>query len=324
MALRALADIAPTHADVQNLMEQSLVDANADIRFFAAYGVGLAESSSEEGQSRLAANLKAADPYLVEISAWAIGKLGNLAEQASPDLLDALKRFHWMQIEPSESSNEEFISIRPVIRDALQRALPATDDPDYEDFRLRFFYVVFHPTPLEKTSWIDEIVNHRWYLKLQRRRFGHPASAEERKAIRQMVCEAQAKLASRLWKNPTLGVHPECYKLLPGFIKNHCRNIAWRLQEQIKKSRREKTVPEPRTAFAPLGVGSSDETARRICEFIETFLPEEEREVARCRWALKLTIEETASLLDISISQVKTRERHARAAAQHHYEQGKL
>jgi hypothetical protein len=100
-------------------------------------------------------------------------------------MLAAMRRLHWMQIEHLEQPGQEFISIRPTFGEALEHILPVNErrpDPDYEDFRLRFFFHVFHPTPVEKTEWLDEIVNHRWYLKLQRRRFGHPDSAAEREA----------------------------------------------------------------------------------------------------------------------------------------------
>lgn len=131
--------------------------------------------------------------------------------------------------------------MRPVFREALERVLPHTNapdknDPDYEDFRLLFLAAVFQPDAAEQARWSEAIVSHRWYLKLQRRRFGHSASAAERNAVRQMVRDAQEKLATRLAKNPTLGLTPERYKELPGFIKNHCRSIAGSLMKQ--KARR--------------------------------------------------------------------------------------
>ncbi len=326
MALKALADIAPDHPTVQHLMIQSLDGAGADRRYWATYGLTQADSSAEEAVSRLTANVEAADPYLVQLSVWAIGKLGTSGERATPAMLAAMKRLHWLHIEYSELPGEEFISIRTTFCEALAGVLSGTDDPDYADFRLRLFSAVFHPTPLEQTGWIDEIVNHRWYLKLQRRRFGHPASTAERQALRQMVCDAQTKFATRLWKNPTLGLRPETYRLLPGFIKNHCRNIAWRLQEQQWKPRKKKVVSDDTDPFAAqaAAAGSAEEVARRLCEFIETYLPEEERAVARCRWVLKYTIAETASFLKLTPSQVKTRERRARATAERHYQQGSL
>ena len=331
MALKSLADIAPNHPGVQTLLARSLEHAGTDGRFFAAYGIGQAASCPEVGVRGLTANIESVDPYLVQISAWAIGKLGNLSARATPAILTAMKRLHWLQIEHSELQGQESVSIRPDFTDALERILPTTDDTDYQDFRLRFFSLVFHPTPLEQTEWIDEIVNHPWYLKLQRRRFGHPTNASERQAIREMVRDAQEKFANRLRKNPTLGLSPEEYKLLPGFIKNHCRNIAWRLLKQ-KAGPQKKGTPRSASTFASStdtdgsadAGGSTEEVHRRLREFIDAHLPEDEREVARCRWTLHYTIAETASFLNLTPSQVKTREGKARATAARLYERGGL
>jgi len=321
MAIKALADIDPRHPAVQELIERELESPVGDQQFVAAYGVAQAESGSDAVVSRLVKNLQTANPYIAVISAWAIGKLKNRDQDTVPSLLAALKRMEWLQIEHSEEPGQEFISIRPDFRDALQQTLPRTDDLEYEDFRLKFFLHVFRPTPPENNSWVDEIVNHPWYLKIQRRRFGHPANAFQRNAIRELVQDAQAKFAQRLLKNPTLGVRPEDHRLLPGFIRNHCRNIAWRLRRKHQAewagrvSGNIENVADWRRA-------TSDDTTLVVAElkeFIESQLPDEERDVARFRWILRFSIAETAAALSLTKSMVKTREKNARNKARQHF-----
>lgn len=93
MATKALADIAPRNPAVQELLIHRLDSANPD-RLFAAYGIGQGGNCSEAGVSGLAACLETADPYLVQIAAWAVGKLGKVGERATPALLGAMKRLH--------------------------------------------------------------------------------------------------------------------------------------------------------------------------------------------------------------------------------------
>jgi RNA polymerase sigma factor (sigma-70 family) len=217
-----------------------------------------------------------------------------------------------MRIELNELPGEEFIDIRPDFDATLKSALPGTDDQSYEDFRLKFFLRVFHPTPLEETAWIDELATHPFYLKIQRRRIGRPAGRGDRERIRDLVQDAQAKFATRLSKNPTLGVQPEVYMKLPGFIKRHSRSIASDLRRQ--RARRERSAGSGDLGWIA-DPQPDDDLRARIEEFIETKLPPEERDVARLRWLLGCTVEETAATLGITVAQVKYRAKKARDMA---------
>lgn len=308
-AIRALAEIGPEVAEVQRVLEGALEGPDPDEQFAAAYGMGLVADPPTGASERLTGILAAADPYLVTVTVWALGKLaGRLGPNLAPALLDALRRMHWLRIEHNELPGDEFVSIRPEIGEALARHLPATDDADYEDFRLKFFLHVFHPPATKDPAWIDDLVNHRWYLKIQRRRFGHPGSAAERAAIRDLVREAQAKFAERMLRNPTLGLSPADYARLPGFIRNHCRNIAWRLRERRRKDRAHYSGPDVERVADPRPSGAASNAAgAEVLEVIETYLPAPERDVARLILLLDHTIPEAAAALDLTPSQVKTR-----------------
>lgn len=308
-AVRALADIAPDAPAVREVVLQALAHPDRGQQLAGAYGVARATDAPAAALPQLRSNLASADPYLVTVTAWAVGKLADArGPSVAPALLDALKRMHWIRIEYSEEPGDECVSIRPVLGSTLERHLPETDDPRYEDFRLTFFLHVFHPAPAADTRWIDEIVTHPWYLKLQRRRFGHPAGAAEREAVREMVRDAQAAFAERMMRNPTLGVTPDAYASLPGFIKNHCRNIAWRLRQRRRKERARRTEQDVTgTADPTAPTGSSPDGGIEVLEVIEVYLQPEEREVARLVWLLGHTIPEAAALLSLTASQVKTR-----------------
>lgn len=308
--VRALADIAPDAPAVRELMLRGLGDPDGRLTFFATCGVARAEAVPAEAVTRLVTNLASADPYLLTVTAWAVGRAtGDPEGGAAPALLTALGRAHWMQIEHNELPIEESVSIRPDLADALVPHLSVTDDADYEDFRRRFFRHAFHPTPTAETAWVDALVSHPWYLKVQRRRFGHPSSAAERATIRELVTEAKARFATRLWKNPTLGLTPAAHALLPGFIKNHCRNIAWRLRRRVGE-RAGQSGGDMREAADPQAgsVGAAD-----VWEVLETHLPADEREAARLVWFVGHSIGEAAALLNLTPSQVKTRLANARA-----------
>jgi hypothetical protein len=159
-------------------------------------------------------------------------------------------------------------------------------------------------------------------LKLQRRRFGHPASAAERQVIDEMMTEARQKFAVRMLKNPTLGVKPDSYMKLPKFIKNHCRNIAWRLRlsrTKIMSRASSQGIGLIPASFNP-DQAEQNELVHRIAQFIETQLTSEQRSVADCRWFKRLTIAETSAALRMTPSQVKTREKQARVVLMEHFQ----
>ena len=315
--LETLSEIAPENRKVQRLLEKELLNPEEDYRFTATHGISKRKTIDDAVVDRLLLNLQDSDPSLVMLTAWMLGKKKLQTEKLVPELLSALKRVHWMRIEHSELQEQEYISIRPDFEETLKQTMPPPkDDPDYEDFRLKFLMYSFHPDPTKKAEWIDEIISHPWYLKIQRRRFGFPASTAQRQAIDEKMTEARQKFAVRMLKNPTLGVDPTSYFQLPRFIKNHCRNIAWSLHRSRKRRQSRVTSHDvnliPNT-FNP-NQEEQQELIQRLFQFIETNLSSEQQAVAKCRWFNKLTIAETATALRLTPSQIKTREKKARAA----------
>jgi len=312
-ALAALADISPGHPGVVDLVGSELTSPSQDLRFWAAYGAAKIEACSEDLVRRLATQLDPEDPYVALLSVWALGRMSSRSRSALPVLLHALTKLRWLRIEHSELPGEEFVDLRSDFGETLERSLPAEEDPDYEDFRLRFFMHVFHPSPMAETRWIDDLANHPWYLKIQRRQFGKPTSKAELLRIQSSLIEAQAKFRVRLWKQPTLGVVPEKCLSLPGYIKQHTRSIASHVRKQDKSplllmdSDLLDLVPGPR---------SKDVAQTYLREFIETRLSASERDVARYHWLLGFTIEETAAELQLTFSQVKYRHKKAMRKAQ--------
>lgn len=315
-ALRALTKIAASRTDVQEVMGRELKSSVCHLQFAAACGFAMAEEATGTAVAGLIKNLESAILSVAFISAWAIGKLKDGTELAVPALLSLLDRMHWMEVEYSERRSKESISVRPDLRRALEQALPPTDDAEYADFRLAFFLHVFRPTPPGDDAWIHEIANHPWYLKIQRRRFGHPGNAAEREVIRDLLRAAQLKLAQRLRKNPTLGLRPGAFEKLPAFIWNTARSIAFSLRRGQERARRRHLALDldAREAADERGIPTEEEThiVSEIREYVENHLPEEELAVALLRWFEGRSIAETASALGLTKSKVKTREKNAK------------
>lgn len=313
-ALTAASRIAPEEVAVRSALVRALEDPDADLRFAAACGLVGAGPGADDVTCLLASNLESGDPYLVCVTAWAVGKLAGNDGAVVPGLLTAMGQTQWMPVAHPDGPAGEAVGVRDDLEDALAVTLPPTDDEEYAGFRTLFLHNAFHPTPHVDPAWVEAVVHHAWYLKLQRRRFGHPTTAADRAAVRDAVRDAQAKFAARLRKNPTLGLTPPRFRLLPGFVKMHTRNIAWRLRQQradrVHRAIDVESLADPRASAAEDAEGSLV-----LRDLIETQLPPGERAVARCRWAQGYTIVATAAALNLTPSQVKTRERKARERA---------
>ena len=309
-AVGALAEIAPDDPAVRTVLLRELAGPEPKLRLAAACGILDAGADDTVVQDLLESNLESDDPYLVCISAWAVGQLTARDGKATPKLLAAMGRMNWMPVTFSELGHGEAVSLRDELEGALGCSLPVTDDEEYASFRTLFFRNAFHPSPKADQNWVYAVVNHPWYLKVQRRRFGHPSNAAEREARRMAVRDAQGKFAVRLLKNPTLGVTSERFRELPGFIKQNTRNIAWRFRQKMAKEQEKQSNDVELRADPRANQGSS--VSAELKEIIETLLPKDERDVARYRWVLGETVEGTAAALQLTPSKVKTREAKAR------------
>ena len=224
-----------------------------------------------------------------------------------------MQKSHWITI-PDERVR---LDVRSGVVEALDELVPLADDELFNDFRQRFFHHAFHPEPLADARWIEELVQHPWYLKVQRRRFPNPHNREERYERQAMLEEAQEKFAVRLLRNPTLGLKLEKWQLLPGYIRNHTRNIAWRIRKKHKQSHLQLAGSELEQVAVTTDMPNrivDQELLGELWDFITTKLSEEEAYVALFRWRLGWSLNETASALGLSKSQVMTREKNARAA----------
>lgn len=217
--------------------------------------------------------------------------------------------------------DDNLVYSREFVEQQVGDALVPRDDPDLQDFVLLFLRTAFHPGAIERGEWANAVVNHSFVRKILRRRLRHLEAARPEQyppqVIDDLMDEGKSRLLLRLTKNPTLGLVPDRFLELPGYIRNHLRNIAWRLGQQRQKN-------DSRSADADIeAVAVTTNEPDRVVDqdllgelwdFVTTKLSEEEAYVALCRWRLGWSLNETASALGLSKSQVMTREKNARAA----------
>ncbi len=312
-ATRAIAFIHPTHAEVQSTLLNVARSGNTDGLLFAVYGLGRAAISDPHVIAVLVERLDDEDAWNSFFTVWALGRFGDSAFEAVPGVLKKLQESLWITI-PDEGVR---LNVRPDVVDALDDLVPMGDDELFHDFRKIFFQHAFHPQPLNDARWIETLVQHPWYLKVQRRRFPNPLDREERNVRNALVEQAQDKFTIRLLRNPTLGLTPEKWPLLPGYIRNHTRNIAWRSRKKQQQSHAQLADGElEQVAVTTNGPFPfiDQELLTKVWDFITTKLSEEEAYVALFRWRLGWSLKETAAAMGLSKSQVMTREKNARAA----------
>lgn len=317
-ATKALARIAPTVLEAQSLFVESISTAGTGNMSFATFGLGSAKATSAQAVPLIAANLESPDSELVLISGWALGQIGSAPFDAMPALLSALSRHQWMQIGASEVGGER-IDVRPDLIDSLHWLLPDTNDGEYDDFRRLFLHHAFHPDSVADKKWVADVIEHPWYLKLQRARFPHPNSRGEAQERRSAIEDAKRKFFNRLLGNATLGLTPGQYELLPGFLKNHTRNIAWSITRSRQRANRRISNLDVSFAGGERPLHDEVEFADTMAEFwhfIQSELPKELSTIFRLRNSHRWTIPKIADYTGLSPSQVKTRLKHAQGAAE--------
>lgn len=317
-ALDALPWIDSRDETNTRLFMDSLGDARAAVRAAAASSLGVSVPESEQVRSVLARQLVDPEEQVAFFCVWALGRYGQVAEPFAPAVLHRLRTMDWV------NHRREELPDGPDLRETLRRLLqPIPDDVLLEDFRLQFFSRVFHADAERAKAWIDSIVEHPWLRKLQRARFPRASTRAKRDQLADRIAAANAKFAFRLWKNPTLGLTPERYRELPGYIKNHLRNTAWRMRQRERSAAASLGVEPAARGPAPDKIVETIELRDTLAGLLAD-LPAIEATVLRCRFFESLSIAATAQRLGLSESQVKTLIARALSAARKRLTQGAI
>ncbi len=300
------------------LGDTTLGSGTNDERFASALGIARGKKAKTETVANLAEQLRSEDRYLVQVASWALERLDDqeAAREALPEILEALRRAQWFDVEKSERRGTERVDGRPTILASLDALLPRLKDRELDDFRRRFFQYAFDPSSADRPKRAAELANHKWYLGRQKRRFKAGENSDA-PALDDLLLEAQQKFERRLVKNPTLGMEAGEYLLLPGFVRNHAASIAYSIKRsKWRAAARDRRRPTETKARNPELVRT---VSLDLEEFIESALPEDERFVARIRLIARCSLRVTAKILGVSVSKVRTLESRVRGKAEKHF-----
>lgn len=296
---------------------QKLCDAipssNAAARMLLLHCLTIIGGGSEQLTSTLELALDDPDPQ-VRVAATTQLHLAKDDPNANvPSLLKALAT--------DLREDENLVYSREFVEQQVGDALVLRDDLDLQDFVLLFLRTAFHPEASKRGEWAQAVANHPFVRKVMRRRLRYLEATHPEQypphVMDDLLDEVKSRLLLRLVKNPTLGLIPDRFLELPGYIRNHLSNITWRLGQRRMKERQQSVDTDIEGAAATTNESDrlvDQDLLGELWDFITTKLSEEEAYVALFRWRLGWSLNETASALGLSKSQVMTRETNARAA----------
>jgi len=324
-ALESLGNIAPDDPVVQTLLIKSLDELPVEERVFAISGFAGSRYVPDEAIPLLAQQLEQAQTTLY--AAWILGRIGTRAEPIVPELLRSLETFDTLTLD-RDAEGPVTVDLHGDLSETLQHVLSEIPDDLLHDFRLTFFRRAFHPRRALDYAWIDDIARHPWFLKLQRARlrqqFGLGRSQADREKTAVLLEDAQMLFAERLWKRPTLGLVPERYRELPGYLRNHARKFASRLYRQHgAKLSTTNRLPLwlPDSASVPDEHVASIELNHAVQNYLDSELPDPLGRIVRLRLFEDWSIERIARTLNTTESKVKTRYKQAMTILQRRFRQ---
>lgn len=231
-----------------------------------------------------------------------------------PRIIDLWKSLHH-STDPLVQRTPEVVT---SVGQSLLALLPKTNDEELNNFAQMFVPFAF----VDGSRYVQYIVNHSFYRRLQRGQLRHQSRAvglELRKdVLEQLVEDACQELARVLRERPAFGIPPAGFNVrkLPGIMKNVSRDIARKvLRKQVRNPGHAQVAkgwsPAPTEHNSnPLDELIAQEDALIVDEKKKAFehllhdLSSEEIALLHCREA-GMTWEETAAL-------IKASERHLR------------
>ncbi len=251
---------------------------------------------------------------------WSLGRYDLAAEPHAAAVLERLGQMPWTSVLEAGQ-----YPTRPDLRSTLKRMLaPIEEDPLLEDFRLEFLAYAFHPTTPGHSDFVARLARHRWYRKLQvrylRRQYGLTRSRADQQRVEELFQTASSLFVEKLLQQPRLGMVSTRYRELPGYIRNHAQKIAWRVRRieptwyGVEDSITAKlVVPGMDTQL------STQDAVLSVQRFLATELEPDVAAVLEQRLMMGRSIPETAAVLGLTESQVKTRHQHGLAAVRQHF-----
>ncbi|HEX3659370.1 MAG TPA: hypothetical protein VHV55_26515 [Pirellulales bacterium] len=194
------------------------------------------------------------------------------------------------------------------LSEMVSELIPVTDDEAFDGFFLKFLLSAFHP---DGSDGVAQLASDPWCKKVQlkqlRRTLGDSASVR----APDLLEDATQEFAVKLLKNPTLGMSPNRCRELPGFIRNHARDVAKVVYRQFLKgsymggavvheeSRASSDVEQPPNQ------AMIAEVREQFAKAFHEQLSLEERETLRCRLVSGMTLNDTAANLSMTVWEVR-------------------
>jgi len=186
----------------------------------------------------------------------------------------------------------------------LANMLHDCTDKELDRFRLRFFKSVFHPNAF---SVAPTLVDDKWLLQVQRSQLRRLFDSNANSArLQQYLEDAQQEFARILAMQPTLGLTPARWKELPGFVRYHAMNVARGLRRRLGGTTISDSARVTARNCSPVDEAILAEYRDRFIRFLHADLSELQREVILGKVLGGHTFEQTAELLQITVSQVRT------------------
>lgn len=303
-AIRALVEVAPDDAAVQELFTASL-DREDSAKEFAAYGIGRGKTKPSAAERPLAL-LLSTDMESTLVAAWALGRMGRPVRDAVPQTLRSMQGETWLAVE------DDLINIRPDLLSALSHVLEPIDDETLAHFRMPFFDFAFRKDHTDVLGEADALAQFDFFLKVQRERFGPPRSKTDVQLFDQFMDDAKAMFAQRLRTNPTLGVNPDEFDKLHTKVWWVTRSIASSLWRSLRRARKRAPRAKAQTSFVGFDAIEGEELLKFLFKENCAGLTDSELYVARFRILDGFAIPAVAAMLSLTESQVKTRAKNAR------------
>lgn len=206
------------------------------------------------------------------------------------------------EIQPALESLVPDTVAEEFLASIVDRLLPRTNDPEFNDFVRLFIHFAFHPGTRDT---VHTIVAHPWYRRIQSSRLN--AVCKDRRSS-DLLDDAAQEFAARLIQDPTLGMKPEKWAELAGYVRNHAGDVAKLIfRRQVRNPSPANLDFEGRLPLTTSGRDPSAQAAlNEVSEIFSRLLSDVEKNVVM-QWMVKgQTLAETATALGLSVSQVRT------------------